>query len=63
MIFSFKKLYPGVSRLDLTLRYSKFNKKHIIIVIDQMSALHQEGGSIRVADRIMIKQQNIVYHR
>ena len=28
-----------------------------------MSALHQEGGSMSVVDRIMIKQQNIVYHR
>ena len=27
------------------------------------SALHQEGGSMCVVDRIMIKQQNIVYHR
>ena len=25
--------------------------------------LHQEGGSMSVVDRIMIKQQNIVYHR
>ena len=31
MIFLFKNMYPGVSRLDLTLWYYKFNKKHTII--------------------------------